>query len=94
VINKGTLLGPKEATQYRSIVGALPYLTLTRPDICFAINKVCQYLHALTKCDWVAVKRIMRYVKSSTKLGLKISKTNSLLVSAFYADWAGCLDDR
>jgi hypothetical protein len=95
VISKGTLLGPKEATQYRSIVGALQYLTLARPDICFAVNKVCQYLHAPTECHWAAVKRILRYVKSSTKLGLKINKTNSLLVSAFSdAHWAGCLDDR
>jgi hypothetical protein len=95
VINKGTLLRPKEATRYRSIVGALQYLTLTRPEICFAVIKVCQYLCAPTECHWAAVKRILRYVKSSTKLGLKINKTNSLLVSASSdADWVGCLVDR
>jgi hypothetical protein len=41
------------------------------------------------------VKRILRYLKGCTKLGLKISRNNSLLASAFSdADWAGCLDDR
>jgi histone deacetylase 1/2 len=41
------------------------------------------------------VKRILRYLKQSTKVGLKISRSSSLLVSAFSdADWAGCLDDR
>nr|CAN64561.1 hypothetical protein VITISV_038232 [Vitis vinifera] len=38
-----------DATEYRSIVGALQYLTLTRPDICYAVNQVCQFMHAL-KC--------------------------------------------
>jgi hypothetical protein len=47
-LHEGDLLGPSDATQYRSMVGALQYLTLTRPDISFAVNKVCQYLHAPT----------------------------------------------
>ena len=42
------LLGVEDSTTYRSVVGALQYLTLTRPDICFSVNKVCQFLHAPT----------------------------------------------
>jgi len=77
------------------VVGALQYLTLTRPDISFAVNKVCQYLHAPTTIHWSAVKRILRYVSGTIKLGLKIKRSNSTLVSAFSdADWAGCVDDR
>jgi histone deacetylase 1/2 len=91
----GTPLGPADATNYRSVVGALQYLTLTRPDISFAVNKVCQYLHAPTEIHWSAVKRILRYVKANTKIGLSISRCKSLLVSGFSdADWAGSLDDR
>jgi hypothetical protein len=92
---EGTTLGPKDSTNYRSVVGALQYLTLTRPDISFAVNKVCQFLHAPTTVHWMEVKRILRYLKQSTNLGLKISCSSSLRVSAFSdADWAGCLDDR
>jgi hypothetical protein len=40
-------IGEKLAS-YIGIVGALQYLTLTRPDIAFAVNKVCQFLHAPT----------------------------------------------
>nr|AAK55460.1 putative gag-pol polyprotein [Oryza sativa Japonica Group]AAP54977.1 retrotransposon protein, putative, Ty1-copia subclass [Oryza sativa Japonica Group] len=93
--HEGNPLGPEDSTRYRSLVGALQYLTLTRPDLSFSVNKVCQYLHAATTKHWVAAKRILRYLKHTVKLGLKISKSNSLLVSAFSdADWAGCLDDR
>jgi histone deacetylase 1/2 len=68
---------------------------LTRRDISFAVNKVCQFLHAPTTVHWAAVKRILRYLKQSTNVGLKINRSSSLLVSAFSnADWAGCLDDR
>lgn len=40
-ITDGISLGPEDSTNYRSVVGALQYLTLTRPDISFAVNKVC-----------------------------------------------------
>jgi hypothetical protein len=88
-----TRLGEKDSMQYRSIAGALQYLTLTHPDIASAVNKVCQFLHA--PIHWAAMKRILRYLKRCSKLGLKIVKNNSLLVSAFLdANWVGCLDDR
>jgi len=89
-LHEGSLLGPSDATQYRSVVGALQYLTLTRPDISFSVNKVCQYLHTPTTVHWAAVKRILRYIKYPTKAGLHINKSSSLLVSVFSdANWAG-----
>jgi hypothetical protein len=84
-----------DATRYRSIVGALQYLTLTRPDISFALNKVCQYLHSPTTDHWTAVKRILRFVKHTLGYGLHNRSSSSLMLSAFSdGDWAGCTDDR
>lgn len=60
----------EDATSYRSIVGALQYLTLTRPDISFSVNKVCQFLHAPTTHHWSAVKRIIRYLQGTVGLGI------------------------
>jgi hypothetical protein len=61
-IHEGVRLGEKDSIQYRSIVGALQYLTLIRPDLSFAVNKVCQFLHAPTTLQWMAVKRILHYL--------------------------------
>jgi hypothetical protein len=54
--HEGDILSPKDATRYRSIVGALQYLILTRPDISFSVDKVCQYLHSPTSVHWTAVE--------------------------------------
>ena len=94
-LTEGEPLGYEDSTRYRSIVGALQYVTLTRPDIAFSVNKICQFLHSPTSAHWTAVKRILRYLKYTSSLGLKFVKSDSTLVSAFSdADWAGCPDDR
>jgi hypothetical protein len=94
-LHEGSLLGQKDATQYRSIVSALQYLTLTRPDIAFLVNKVCQFLHAPTTMHWAAVKRILRYIKSSLGLGITFRRSSSMLVNGYSdAYWAVCIDDR
>jgi len=48
----GDPLGPEDSTKYRSVVGALQYITLTRLDLAFAVNKVYQYLHTPTTVHW------------------------------------------
>lgn len=62
-----TLSDPYE---YRSIVGALQYLTLTRPDITYSVNKVCQFMSNPLDSHWQEVKRILRYLKGTQHFGL------------------------
>lgn len=52
-----------DATLYRSYVGALQYLTITRPDLSYAVNQASQFLHAPTDHHFSLVKRILRYAK-------------------------------
>ena len=93
--NAGSPPSSTDATEYRSIVGGLQYLTITRPDLSFAVNWVCQYLHAPTDAHWSAVKRILRYVRLTVSYGLHLRPSSSTVLSAFSdADWAGCPDDR
>jgi hypothetical protein len=65
----GTPIGSVDATNYQSIVGGLQYLTLTRPDLAFSVNKLCQYLHLPAMLHLMAVKRILRFVKRTIDLG-------------------------
>jgi Reverse transcriptase (RNA-dependent DNA polymerase)/gag-polypeptide of LTR copia-type/GAG-pre-integrase domain len=80
---------------YRSVVGALQYATITRPEISFAVNRVSQFMHSPSTCHWVAVKRILRYLKGTINYGLTIMPSTSLTLHAYAdSDWAGCPDDR
>ncbi|XP_031499292.1 secreted RxLR effector protein 161-like [Nymphaea colorata] len=84
-----------DATLCRSIVGALQYVTLTRPDISFAINKACQFTHDSSDLHWGRVKRILRYLQGTSTYGLQIQKNQSMTLEAYAdVDWAGCPDDR
>jgi histone deacetylase 1/2 len=91
----GAPLSPDDATRYRSVVGALQYLSLTRPDISFCVNKVCQFMSVPTEDHWTVVKRILRYLHDTAGMGLRFTKSSTCLLSAFSdADWVGDQDDR
>jgi hypothetical protein len=48
-----------------------------------------------TNLHWKAVKRILHYAKGTKSLGLRIEKSQSMMISGFEdADWAGCANDR
>uniref|UniRef100_A0ACD5ZU54 Uncharacterized protein n=1 Tax=Avena sativa TaxID=4498 RepID=A0ACD5ZU54_AVESA len=84
-----------DASDYRSIVGALQYLTMTRPDICYAVQQACLHMHAPMDCHLAIVKRILRYVRGTAGYGLHLHRSSSLdLVAYSDADWAGCPDTR
>ncbi|SPT18802.1 unnamed protein product [Triticum aestivum] len=91
----GDPLTPADATEYRSLVGGLQYFTITRPDVSYEVNRVCQYLHAPRTSHWSAVKRILRYICLTASYGLLLQPAPSCELSAFSdADWAGSPDDR
>jgi hypothetical protein len=59
---EGVLLSSDDATKYRSIIGGLQYFAYTRPDISYAVNRVCQFLQTPRDTHWSAIKRILRYL--------------------------------
>jgi len=81
--------------QYRSIVGALQYVTITRPDITYSINKVSQYMHKPLSDHWMAVKRILRYLKGTINLCLSMKRSKILSLTGYAdSDWGNDRDDR
>ena len=54
---------------YQAVVGSLLYLsTKTRPDIAYAVSSVARFCARPTKEHWIAVKRILRYLKGTSNL--------------------------
>lgn len=82
-----------DAMGYRSIVGALQYLTLTRPDISFAVNQVCQFMHQPRTTHWTALKRILRYLKNTHDHGFFYQPGPLFLEAYSDADYTGDPDD-
>ncbi|GKB25897.1 ribonuclease H-like domain-containing protein [Tanacetum coccineum] len=82
-------------TLYRSLAGALQYLTFTRPDISYVVQQVCLFMHDPREPHLSALKRILRYVRGTLSYRLQLySSTTSSLVAYSDADWAGCPTTR
>uniref|UniRef100_A0A8R7TXD8 Reverse transcriptase Ty1/copia-type domain-containing protein n=1 Tax=Triticum urartu TaxID=4572 RepID=A0A8R7TXD8_TRIUA len=80
---------------YRSLASALQYLTLTRPDLSYAMQQCCLFMHDLRDSHYQMVKRILRYVRGTTHLGLHFFCSATTDLTAYSdADWAGFSDTR
>ncbi|KAL9429389.1 hypothetical protein AB3S75_031241 [Citrus x aurantiifolia] len=84
-----------DETLYKQMVGCLMYLTATRPDLMYAVSLVSRYMSKPTELHILAVKRIMRYLKGTTELGVFYKKGgNEGLVGYTDSNYAGDLNDR
>ena len=84
-----------DVTSYRSLAGALQYLTITRSDIAYAMQQVCLHMHAPRDVHQTMLKRILRYVKGTVHLGVQLRVVSSPTITAYSdADWASCPDTR
>lgn len=78
-------------TLYRSLVGALQYFTITRPDIAYVVHQICLVMNDLGVLYFQDFKRILRYFKGTLVHSLHIHcSTIDRLFSYFDANWVGC----
>ncbi|XP_071740855.1 uncharacterized mitochondrial protein AtMg00810-like [Rutidosis leptorrhynchoides] len=89
---KLTSHGPpvKDPTLYRSLVGALQYLTFTRPDISYVVQQIYLFMHDPREQHMQSLKRVIRYIQGTTDLGLQLyASSPTTLVAYSDADWTG-----
>ncbi|KAL1193518.1 Retrovirus-related Pol polyprotein from transposon RE2 [Cardamine amara subsp. amara] len=85
----------EDVKQYQRLVGKLIYLTITRPDLCFAVNQVSQHMKAPTVHHWNMVERILRYLKRNPGKGVWMEKSDDTSIIGYCdADYAGDRKDR
>lgn len=84
-----------DPTVYRRLIGKLIYLTITRPDLSFTVNKLSQYMDQPRTPHHQASLQILHYIKAIAGQGLFFSASSALELQAFAnADWATCPDTR
>ncbi|KAM6596869.1 hypothetical protein CsatA_007393 [Cannabis sativa] len=78
-------------SEYRQLIGKLLYLTLSRPDITFAVNNLSQFMSAPRTPHMQAVSHLLRYLKGSPGQGLLYPANSSMHLRGFSdSDWASC----
>ncbi|KAM6550921.1 hypothetical protein CsatB_000729 [Cannabis sativa] len=99
-----------DPTAYRSLIGKLIYLTITRPDITYAVNHLSQFLTCPRAPHLHAAHRILQFLKSTPGQGLFFPSDTTATISAYAetslspqnvqvsffsdADWGACQDTR
>ena len=84
-----------DATMYRQMIASLMYLMNTRPDICFTVNTLSQFLTDPRHVHLIAAKNILRYLKGIVDYGIKYTTNQNINLEGYVdSDWVGSAIDR
>jgi hypothetical protein len=84
-----------DATRYRQLVRSLMYLVNTRPNVCFAVNTLSQYMVEPRRVHLIVTKYVLRYIAGSVEYGLDYVRGDGVrLIGYIDLDWAGWAVDR
>ncbi|XP_018627094.1 uncharacterized mitochondrial protein AtMg00810-like [Nicotiana tomentosiformis] len=85
----------EDACSYQKLIGKLLYLTITRLDICFAIQVLSQFMQSPKESHMEAALRVVRYIKRSPGLGILLSSRQTDTLTVYCdSDWAACPNTR
>lgn len=81
-------------TNYRNMVGAIQYLTFTRPDLAFSVHQLCQFMNSPTTTHLEVAKRVLRYIRGILHHGFSFTPGPFSLTTFSDAEWDGDPSDR
>lgn len=85
----------QEPSTYRHLVGRLSYLTTTRPDLCYVVQTLSQFLSSPRKSHMEAAVCVVQYLKGSLGVEVLLSRSNINALEYFVdSDWDTCNDSR
>jgi hypothetical protein len=85
----------KLTTMYRQLIGSLLYVVHTRPDICYAVNALSQFMAEPRQRHWVATKHVLRYLRGTITCGLRYTSSGGMFLHGYVdSDWVGSLVDK
>jgi hypothetical protein len=85
----------EDTTMYKCIVGSLIYMTITTPDLNYAVGVVSQFMQTPRKPHLDAVRRILRYIKHTLQCGIFYETKSQLQVHGYMdANWVGNVLDK
>jgi hypothetical protein len=77
-----------DPTMYRQLIGSLMYLVNTRPDICYAVSALSQFMSQPRHLHWVVVKHVLRYLRDTVGYGLTYSSSIDMRLKGYdNSDW-------
>ncbi|XP_055803597.1 uncharacterized mitochondrial protein AtMg00240-like [Solanum dulcamara] len=80
---------------YQQLIGKLIYLTITRPDICFVVQELGQFMQRPKRSHWNATLRVLRYLKKSPGQGILLKRGPINTLTTFCdSDWAAFPNTR
>jgi hypothetical protein len=84
-----------DAKVYRQLISSLMYMVNSRPDICFVMNTLSQYMVEPGSVHMVGEKRILIYVYGTVDYGLDYVRGDGVsLVGYTDSEWAGCAANK
>eukprot|EP00253_Pinus_taeda_P029248 PITA_29248 len=82
-------------TLYTQLIGSLMYLVNDRPNICYTVNTLIQFMVEPKRAHWAAAKHFLKYIQGTVEHGLLYTQGNDITLSGFTdADWDGSSVDR